>query len=85
MSDRTSFYPELAETFAPADGQLAVLLQGLGAVAPTLVAGVRMLGQCLASATGRSGCHRCCQTLVSMACRFVFRMPGTKRATTSGG
>ena len=32
MSDRTSFYPELAKKIAPAQGKLAVLLPGLGAV-----------------------------------------------------
>ena len=32
MSDRTSFYPELEKKIAPAEGKLAVLLPGLGAV-----------------------------------------------------
>ena len=40
MSDRTSFYPELAKKIAPAEGKLAVLLPGLGAVSTTLIAGV---------------------------------------------
>ncbi len=43
MSDRTSFYPELARDIAPAEGPLGVLLPGLGAVATTLVAGVHLI------------------------------------------
>ncbi len=43
MSDRTSFYPELARDIAPAQGPLGVLLPGLGAVATTLVAGVHLI------------------------------------------
>jgi myo-inositol-1-phosphate synthase len=38
MSDRTSFYPELAKKIAPRTGRLAVLLPGLGAVSTTLIA-----------------------------------------------
>jgi myo-inositol-1-phosphate synthase len=45
MSDRTSFYPELARDIAPAQGSLGVLLPGLGAVATTLVAGVHLIGK----------------------------------------
>jgi myo-inositol-1-phosphate synthase len=37
MTDRTSYYPELAKTIAPAQGKLAVLLPGLGAVSTTLI------------------------------------------------
>jgi myo-inositol-1-phosphate synthase len=43
MSDRTSFYPELARDIAPAEGPLGVLIPGLGAVATTLVAGVHLV------------------------------------------
>ena len=43
MTDRTSFYPELARDIAPAEGPLGVLIPGLGAVATTLVAGVRLI------------------------------------------
>ena len=43
MSDRTSFYPELAKSIAPASGKLAVLLPGLGAVSTTLIAGVHLI------------------------------------------
>ena len=43
MNDRTSFYPELAKKIAPAEGKLAVLLPGLGAVSTTLIAGVDLV------------------------------------------
>jgi myo-inositol-1-phosphate synthase len=52
MSDRTSFYPELAKTIAPAEGKLAVLLPGLGAVSTTLIAGVRLIEKGLARPFG---------------------------------
>ncbi|MGH9369085.1 MAG: inositol-3-phosphate synthase, partial [Thermoanaerobaculia bacterium] len=52
MSDRTSFYPELARDIAPAGGALGVLLPGLGAVATTLVAGVHLIGKGLARPFG---------------------------------
>ena len=43
MTDRTSFYPELEKKIAPAQGKLAVLLPGLGAVSTTLIAGVHLI------------------------------------------
>ena len=52
MSDRTSFYPELAREIAPARGKLGVLLPGLGAVATTLVAGVHLVRKGLAKPFG---------------------------------
>jgi myo-inositol-1-phosphate synthase len=52
MSDRTSFYPELARDIAPADGKLGVLLPGMGAVATTLVAGVHLIEKGLARPFG---------------------------------
>ena len=52
MSDRTSFYPELARDIAPAEGKLGVLLPGLGAVATTLVAGVHLIQKGLARPFG---------------------------------
>ena len=52
MTDRTSFYPELARQIAPADGKLGVLLPGLGAVATTLVAGVHLINRGLARPVG---------------------------------
>ena len=52
MSDRTSFYPELARTIAPAQGKVGVLLPGLGAVATTLVAGVHLIEKGLARPFG---------------------------------
>ena len=52
MSDRTSFYPELAREIAPAEGRLGVLLPGLGAVATTLVAGVALIEKGLARPFG---------------------------------
>jgi myo-inositol-1-phosphate synthase len=52
MSDRTSFYPELARTISPADGPLGVLIPGLGAVATTLVAGVHLIGKGMARPVG---------------------------------
>src|SRR5262249_54784439 len=48
MSDRTSFYPELAKKIAPAEGRLAVLLPGLGAVSTTLIAGTHLIRKGLA-------------------------------------
>ena len=52
MSDRTSFYPELAKSIAPAQGKLAVLLPGLGAVSTTLIAGVHLIRKGLAKPFG---------------------------------
>jgi myo-inositol-1-phosphate synthase len=52
MSDRTSFYPELAKSIAPAKGRLAVLLPGLGAVSTTLIAGVHLIRKGLAQPFG---------------------------------
>jgi myo-inositol-1-phosphate synthase len=52
MSDRTSFYPELAKKIAPAQGKLAVLLPGLGAVSTTLIAGVHLIQKGLAKPFG---------------------------------
>jgi len=52
MSDRTSFYPELARDIAPPRGTLGVLLPGLGAVATTLVAGVHLIRKGLARPFG---------------------------------
>jgi len=52
MSDRTSFYPELAKSIAPARGKLAVLLPGLGAVSTTLIAGVHLIKKGLAQPFG---------------------------------
>jgi myo-inositol-1-phosphate synthase len=52
MSDRTSHYPELEKTIAPADGKLGVLLPGLGAVSTTLVAGVHLINKGLARPFG---------------------------------
>ena len=52
MSDRTSFYPELAKKIAPADGRLAVLLPGLGAVSTTLIAGAHLIRKGLARPFG---------------------------------
>src|SRR5262249_5247842 len=52
MIDRTSHYPELARQIAPPEGQLGVLLPGLGAVATTLVAGVHLINRGLARPFG---------------------------------
>ncbi len=52
MTDRTSFYPELARDIAPAEGKLGVLLPGLGAVATTLVAGVHLIEKGIARPIG---------------------------------
>src|SRR5262249_57378528 len=52
MNDRTSFYPELAKKIAPADGRLAVLLPGLGAVSTTLIAGTHLIRKGLAKPFG---------------------------------
>jgi myo-inositol-1-phosphate synthase len=52
MTDRTSFYPELARDIAPAKGKLGVLIPGLGAVATTLVAGVHLIEKGLARPFG---------------------------------
>ena len=52
MTDRTSFYPELAKSIAPAQGKLAVLLPGLGAVSTTLIAGVHLIRKGLARPFG---------------------------------
>src|SRR6185436_5462361 len=52
MTDRTSFYPELEKKIAPAEGKLAVLLPGLGAVSTTLIAGVHLIRKGLAKPFG---------------------------------
>src|SRR6202162_2081916 len=52
MSDKTSFYPELARDIAPAQGRLGVLLPGLGAVSTTLIAGVHLIRKGLARPFG---------------------------------
>jgi myo-inositol-1-phosphate synthase len=52
MNDRTSFYPELAKKIAPAEGRLAVLLPGIGAVSTTLIAGVHLIRKGLAKPFG---------------------------------
>ena len=52
MNDRTSFYPELAKKIVPAEGRLAVLLPGLGAVSTTLIAGVHLIRKGLARPFG---------------------------------
>src|ERR1700693_61877 len=52
MSDKTSFYPELARDIAPAQGRLGVLLPGLGAVSTTLIAGVHLINKGLARPFG---------------------------------
>jgi myo-inositol-1-phosphate synthase len=52
MSDRTSFYPELAKEIAPPAGRLGVLLPGLGAVSTTLIAGIHLIGKGLARPFG---------------------------------
>jgi myo-inositol-1-phosphate synthase len=52
MTDRTSFYPELEKKITPAQGKLAVLLPGLGAVSTTLIAGVHLIRKGLAKPFG---------------------------------
>jgi myo-inositol-1-phosphate synthase len=52
MSDRTSFYPELAKDIAPAKGRLGVLLPGIGAVSTTLIAGVHLIQKGMARPFG---------------------------------
>lgn len=52
MSERSSFYPELAREIAPAEGKLGVLLPGLGAVSTTLIAGVSLINKGLAEPYG---------------------------------
>jgi myo-inositol-1-phosphate synthase len=52
MNERTSFYPELAKKIAPAEGRLAVLLPGIGAVSTTLIAGVHLIRKGLAKPFG---------------------------------
>jgi myo-inositol-1-phosphate synthase len=52
MSDRTSYYPELAKDIAPPKGKLGVLLPGLGAVSTTLIAGVHLINKGLARPFG---------------------------------
>jgi myo-inositol-1-phosphate synthase len=52
MNERTSFYPELARKIGPADGRLAVLLPGIGAVSTTLIAGVHLIRKGLAKPFG---------------------------------
>src|SRR5207244_10933622 len=48
MSDKTSFYPELAKDIVPPAGRLGVLLPGLGAVSTTLIAGIHLITRGLA-------------------------------------
>jgi myo-inositol-1-phosphate synthase len=52
MSDRTSYYPELARDIAAPAGKLGVLLPGLGAVSTTLIAGVHLINKGLARPFG---------------------------------
>jgi len=52
MSDRTSYYPELAKDIAAPAGRLGVLLPGLGAVSTTLIAGIHLIGKGLARPFG---------------------------------
>ncbi len=52
MSDKTSYYPELAKDIAPAKGKLGVFLPGLGAVSTTLIAGVHLINKGLARPFG---------------------------------
>ncbi|MFQ5988933.1 MAG: inositol-3-phosphate synthase [Candidatus Methylomirabilales bacterium] len=52
MSERTSFYPELARDIAPAQGKLGILLPGLGAVSTTLIAGVYLINKGLGEPYG---------------------------------
>ena len=52
MSDKTSFYPELAKDIVPPAGKLGVLLPGLGAVSTTLIAGVALIEKGLARPFG---------------------------------
>src|SRR6266540_2973738 len=52
MSDRTSYYPELAKDIAPPKGKLGILLPGLGAVSTTLIAGVHLINKGLARPFG---------------------------------
>src|SRR5258706_15665357 len=52
MSDKTSFYPELARDIAPPAGKLGVLLPGLGAVSTTLIAGIHLIIKGLAQPFG---------------------------------
>ena len=52
MSDKSSLYPELARSIAPATGKLGVLLPGLGAVSTTLIAGVHLINKGLAKPIG---------------------------------
>jgi myo-inositol-1-phosphate synthase len=52
MTDRTSFYPELEKKIAPAEGKVAVLLPGLGAVSTTLIAGVHLIRKGIARPFG---------------------------------
>jgi myo-inositol-1-phosphate synthase len=52
VSDKTSFYPELAKQIAPAEGPLGVLLPGMGAVSTTLIAGVHLINRGLARPFG---------------------------------
>jgi myo-inositol-1-phosphate synthase len=52
MTNRHSFYPELAKEIAPARGKLGVLLPGLGAVSTTLIAGVHLVNKGLSKPFG---------------------------------
>ena len=52
MTDRTSYYPELAKDIARPEGRLGVLLPGLGAVSTTLIAGVHLIRKGLAQPFG---------------------------------
>ena len=52
MSDKSSYYPELARDISPAGGKLGVLLPGMGAVSTTLIAGVELIKRGLAQPVG---------------------------------
>jgi myo-inositol-1-phosphate synthase len=52
MSKQTSYYPELAKEIPPAEGNLGVLLPGLGAVATTFIAGTLLARKGLAQPLG---------------------------------
>jgi len=52
MSERSSYYPELAKKIQPAKGKLGVLLPGMGAVATTFMAGVHLAIKKLAQPYG---------------------------------
>ena len=62
MSDKTSYYPELARDIAAPAGKLGVLLPGLGAVSTTLIAGVHLINKGLAGKPeGMTVCTHMCR------------------------